>query len=366
MMFRAKLLKPHRWLGLGFAVLLFMQGCTGMVVAFRDELNDALHRSALTVIPMGAMRTVQSLAEMVRARHPQLDIERIEYPQHTDGALVFRMQAVGGGQLRYIAVDPYSGIVTRDKPVSGWPVEWLYRLHQQLAAGDTGHIVIGIEAVALLFFVITGPWMWWPGRRNLRRGLTVSFSHGPQRSVRELHRAGGAIAAVVLFFTSLTGIALVWPNPVRKTVGTFSSVVIKTAPAVAERAGVPFLPVDQLVARAREQFGDAHLKSVRFPGGHGRVVAAYFVGTNPRPRATDQIHMNAYTGETLAIYDATRVPAASRALDWALPIHTGEFLGFPGRIVFVLAAIALQMLTLTGVWQWWQRRQRRRAGMTAR
>jgi sulfite reductase (NADPH) flavoprotein alpha-component len=121
-----------------------------------------------------------------------------------------------------------------------------------------------------------------------------------------------------------------------------------------------------MIARAREHFGDAPIKSVRFPGVHGRVVSVFFVDVgNSRPRATDQIMLNGYTGEPLGVYDATTSPAASRVLDWALPIHTGEFLGLPGRLLFLVAAFALQMLALTGFVQWWQRRQRRRAATNA-
>jgi uncharacterized iron-regulated membrane protein len=361
MMFRAKLLKPHRWLGLAFAALLFVQGCTGVVVAFRDELNHALHSEALTVAPRTATRTIQDMAEEVRALHPQLGIERIEYPQQDDEALIFRMQTTDGGDLRYIAIDPYSGVVTRDEPVVRWPVQWIYKLHQELLTGAIGHNIVGIVAVTLLFFVVTGLWMWWPGRRNLRRGLTLSFKHGPQRSVRDLHRVGGALAAVVLFFTSCTGIVLIWSAPIRTALSTVATVTVRPTPKVAERSDA-LLPIDTVVARAREQSGNAPIKSVRFPGLHGRVVSVYFVDVgNSRPRATDQIVFDGYSGETLGTYDASTAAPVSRALDWALPIHTGEWLGLPGRILFLLAAVALQALAITGLLQWWQRRQRRRS-----
>ena len=360
MMIRAKLLKPHRWLGLGFAALLFVQGCSGVVVAFRDEFNRALHSAALTVTPAVSTLAMQALTDRVRALHPELGIERIDYPKRADAAYVFRMQAADGAKLRFIAVDPYTGAITRDEPVSRWPVQWLFKLHEQLLAGPTGHIIVGIGAIALLFFTITGPWMWWPGRRFLRRGLTVSLNNGAYRGLRDVHRVGGAVASLVLFISACTGIVLVWLSSFQSFVGTFATVAPRPSPPAIAHTDASLLPIDTVIARAREQIGDAPIKSVRFRA-QDRVVAVYSVDvSNTRPRATNQILLNGYTGEILGSYDASVAPLANRTLDWALPIHTGEFLGLPGRVLWLLAALALQALAITGLLQWWQRRQRRR------
>src|SRR3546814_7144468 len=48
----------------------------------------------------------------------------------------------------------------------------------------------------------------------------------------------------------------------------------KPTPAVAEQAGRPLAPLDDLVARARADFGGTPLRQIRFSNG-GRVVAVY-------------------------------------------------------------------------------------------
>jgi uncharacterized iron-regulated membrane protein len=48
---RVWLYKVHRWTGLSIGLLLFLQGCTGAMIAFRNELNRALHFDALHVTP---------------------------------------------------------------------------------------------------------------------------------------------------------------------------------------------------------------------------------------------------------------------------------------------------------------------------
>src|SRR5690349_5887853 len=138
MAFRTTLVSWHRWLGLAFALFLLSQGLTGAIMVFRDELNLALHSNALRVVPGPTLHGLQSMLDTVRSAHPQLLVERVQYPKHSDEAFVVRMQARDGSDLRYIAVNPYTGAITRDAPVAAWPVEWLYQLHHQLLLGGAG------------------------------------------------------------------------------------------------------------------------------------------------------------------------------------------------------------------------------------
>src|SRR3546814_2635873 len=87
---------------------------------------------------------------------------------------------------------------------------------------------------------------------------------------RTLHRVVGAVAGPVLLVTALTGILMVWKEPLRGLVGAEG----KPTPAVAEQAGRPLAPLDDLVARARADFGGTPLRQIRFSSG-GRVVAVY-------------------------------------------------------------------------------------------
>jgi vanillate O-demethylase ferredoxin subunit len=359
---REALVVLHRWTGLIAGVLLLGQGLTGSVVAFRDELNRLLHAEALTVSPAPVAQPVQSLLDQVRAAHPALYVERIEYPQRADEAFVFRLEAAGHKAARYVAVDQYRGEITRDAALAGWPVEWLYRLHQQLLAGKRGEIVVGVTGVALLVLCLSAPFVWWPGRRQLHRGFTVELNGGAYRSLRELHRVGGIFIVLVLLTTSVTGVAIVWKTPLQSAVDRIVPTQSKPVVQVDSRSDRTLLPVDALVTDARQRYENAQVRNVRFPGGHGRVVTIFLAtASTTRPRASDQLWYDGYNGEVLGAYEAGSVPAGNRIFDWLLPIHTGEFLGLFGRLLFFAAALALAALTITGLWQWVLRRRLQQA-----
>ncbi|MET0535975.1 MAG: PepSY-associated TM helix domain-containing protein, partial [Steroidobacter sp.] len=163
MTFRATLVTVHRWIGLGFGILLFVQGLSGAAMAFRDELSRVLHHDAMVIEPLAAYLPVQALLDTVRTAHPDLYVERIEYPPHADESLMFRMETTGSANQRYIAVDPYRGVIMRDAPTGEWPAHWLFQLHRQLLSGHNGERVVGILGIALLFLAVTAPVVWWPG-----------------------------------------------------------------------------------------------------------------------------------------------------------------------------------------------------------
>ena len=88
---RATLLKLHRWVGLGVAALLLVQGTTGSLLVFRDEIDHAMHPE-LTLTAAGERRPVQELIDVVRASAPQATLQRIKVPENPDHAWMFFMR----------------------------------------------------------------------------------------------------------------------------------------------------------------------------------------------------------------------------------------------------------------------------------
>jgi uncharacterized iron-regulated membrane protein len=355
---RSTLVAFHRWVGLIFGLFLFVQGLTGVAIVFRDDLNRALHHEAMTVAPSGAPLPMQQLLEVVRKAHPEGDVLRIDYPKRPTDAVYFRVENRDHSALRFVSVDPYRGLVTRDGTLSAWPVQWLFELHQELLVGDVGENLVGITGLALLCITLTAPFVWWPGRRQLKRSLGVTLKAGAYRGFRDLHRVGGILIVIVLFCSATTGLITIYRKEIQPVVAAFAPIHERPAPKVAKRADVPLLPLDQIVADARNRYGGSPVRNVRFPGGSGRVVVVYLEprGTD-RPRASDQLWFNAYTGEVLGKYEAASLPGGNLFFDWMLPIHTGQAFGIVGRVIFLSAALLLSGLALTGFLQWLLRRK---------
>ncbi|HNR23383.1 MAG TPA: PepSY-associated TM helix domain-containing protein [Steroidobacteraceae bacterium] len=352
---RAALLKLHRWVGLTVGVLLFVQGLTGTLLVFREEIEHLLYPE-LVVTPAATAVPVQQLVDTVRAATPDATLQRIRFAEGAAAALF-----VMGGEddrPRLVAVDPWRGEILRQGGYARWPTELLFRVHDELLSGRTGEIIVSIEGIALAFLVIAGFILWWPGRRRLRSGFRVITGQGADRAVRTTHRALGGAIAVVLLMSGLTGALLIH----RATLQSVLPMVPRPKFVVPEQAGQPLMAIDTLLSRARSEHGPLPLRELRFSGSKGQVIAYYFQDPSSlRPNATRQYFYNAYDGSELGRYEPAKLPLLNTAYDWLYTIHTGRAARAPGRVLVLTGGLSLVFFVTSGAWLWLSARQQRHA-----
>jgi uncharacterized iron-regulated membrane protein len=365
-MSRAKpqLLKIHRYVGLGLALLLAVQGITGALLVFRDEIERIIH-PALIVEPLSARVPVQAMMDTVERAHPDIPVNRAEFPAWDDSAVLFKLVAKDGSRW-LTAVDPYRNIIVRDAPMSVWPGEWIFYIHYGLLAGPTGHIIVGIEGLTLLILALTGPIVWWPGRKRLKQGFRIETGRGADLKWRTLHRAGGAIIAPVLLVSAFTGAAMVWKDEFRDLLRIATPVADKPSPKVAEQPGVSMVPLDRLIAVAKKDYGPTDVRQIRFSDG-GRVAAVFLDSDlTVRPDGAKQIYYDRYAGADIGHYVAGTLPTGSEIVDWLFPVHSGLFGGVVTRFLAVVAGLSLMALSLSGPWLWYSRTARKRSRAPSR
>jgi uncharacterized iron-regulated membrane protein len=98
--------------------------------------------------------------------------------------------SLGVGVSVYILLMSISGslIVHRNELSKRLSIEWLVNLHENLLSGSTGRLVNGIGAICVTSLCLTGAIIWWPGIKNWRRSLTVSWRAPFARIIWDLHR----------------------------------------------------------------------------------------------------------------------------------------------------------------------------------
>ncbi|MBW8812862.1 MAG: PepSY domain-containing protein [Caulobacterales bacterium] len=360
------LIRFHRWVGLAVGLLVILQGATGAAVAFRHELNRLVHPAALVVAPSAHPASLQAVAAAAKAAMPGRRVTRIDTPVQADDAYVVRLDAKPG-DIAYAAVDPGTARVLRSGPLAAWPVEFLYQLHMQLLSGDTGERVVGFTGLGLLFMALTGPFVWWPGLGRMRQALGVNLAVDLHRGSRDLHRLAGLAAAPVLALTAATGVLMAWQPWLAPAVSLVAPVGEAPAPKALPGPCAAPHTLDEAVAAAIARHPSQTVKSVRFPGKGGKVVAVYFRAlSTSNGRATDHVWVDACSATVLKEKGALTEPAGSRFFNGLLWIHTGQWLGGIGRVLALLAALTAAGLGLTGFLQWGARTARMRRNRAAR
>lgn len=357
MMTRKTLLSLHRWVGLALAALLLLQALTGVALVFRDEIETIVHPE-LDIAVAEVRLPLQQLVDTARAARPQAVLQRTE--EMDGGAILFRFAE--DGHPYHVAIDPYLGTIVREGGLAAWPGQFLFDLHHTLLAGETGEWIVGIEGVALLFIAITGPIIWWPGRKRLASGFRIVRGGGTDRLLRSLHRAAGAALAVVVVVSATTGAVMIFKEQIRPLFAAADAYVPKPSPKVDVRPGSARIAVDRLIAQARLNYGLTELVEVRFQGKDAQTVIVYLRDEKSwRANAAKQIYFNAYDGVEIGHYVPSALPAGNSFIDWQFPIHTGSAAGVVGRLLILAGGLGLLFFSISGVWLWLSSRQQRRA-----
>lgn len=120
----------------------------------------------------------------------------------------------------------------------------------------------------------------------------------------------------------------------------------------------PITP-DQAVAIADKVFPHAQLRWIANPEGEDGIYAIEKRQTGEanyrRPRS--KVWIDQYSGEVLQIENPNKFTAGETFLNLMWPLHSGEALGLPMRILWCIFGFAPLVLYVTGILRWLQKRR---------
>jgi len=205
----------HRSFGLGAGGLIALIGLTGSAIVFGREIDRLLNPDLLQVVPAGEPITLQAAPKAAQNAHPDRTPSMLSVPEAPDRPYVVRMRPRPGQEFYdqlLVYVHPYRGEVLGARTRIGHLIGFLERLYIHLLigqglAGRVGWYLGGAGGLLLVLLCLTGPLLWWPGRRKLRLGLTIKWRASWRRIAFALHRVASMYPLVLLIIVALTGAA---------------------------------------------------------------------------------------------------------------------------------------------------------------
>ncbi len=355
---RATLRRLHRYLALACALLWLSQAVTGLLMAYRWELDDAFLDAPAVPVDLAALDArIAAIAHGTPAR----TVTQLWATGAVDGRLdLFADDAAGRTDI--IRVDG-AGHVLRTRP-DGHDyahiglIPFAASVHQTLFAGDIGHVVVGVSGVVLLSGIVMGAVIAWPRKGQYRAVMWPRGARPGAARRYAWHRALGLCLALPAVVVIVVGVLQVFYDPIERWLGEAGPP--PELQSVAEFSGTPVAP-SLAIETALQRFPGASLSGAAFPG-DGQPwyrIRVLQPGEWRRVYGTSTVFVAAADGRILRVEDPLNASAGRRFLDNLYPVHTGEAGGFVGRLLtFSVAAWLLAMLVL-GLGLWWIRRARR-------
>ena len=353
------LFKLHSWMALAAFVPLLVICVTGSILVFKHEIDALLIEDRVRVNPTESGRlSLDTLAASVNSNFPDYEIVGWALFQDKGRAdLVYTMEQ-GTDEWTYALLDQYTGEPLRPpRGLTHHLTDWLLELHFTLLVGDWGMLISSIFSILLCLLGITGLVLYrkfWKNFFTLRWNarLIVYFS--------DLHKMTGTMASPILLVLGFTG---AWWN-----ITHFAHEMEEHASGavhykMAERLYSDDVSLQALLDDTGSRIAGFEATYITLPWEPGVNITFWGDVHSSNPllsQYASNVSYDPQTGGYIASYDIREATLGAKVLDSYRRLHFGNFAGLFSKVIWCLVGLAPLILSFTGLYIWFQRREKRR------
>jgi len=366
------LFQLHWLFGITAGLVLALMGVTGAAYSFQDELLRTLNPEVLRVAAQDrGMLPPAVLVPRIEAASGQrvVGLWQVVHGEHAGRVSFAPAPGERRGPSRYF--DPYSAELLAAPRGQGF-FELMLELHRFLALGDYGKQVTAASTLALLFFCLSGLYLRWPRQAlNWRAWLSLDWAKRGRAFNWDLHAVAGTWCLLFYLCAALTG--LYWSYDWYRDGLTD---LLSDAPAGEQRGRrgppgggeVPEVDYQALWAGIQRGAGpQLSVYNLRLPPAAGQPVTVFYLRDDaPHERAFNQLALDPLSGELKRHQVYADQSLGDQLLTSVYALHVGSYFGLPGRLLMMVASLAMPLFAVTGWLLYLDRRRKRRAVRVAR
>ena len=380
----------HWFVGITAGTVLMVIGLTGAILAFREQIIDALNPGVRNVTVQAVpVLSPQQFAQAARLARPHERVTSIIlYDTPGSSARIGLTPAPGERRGETIYLNPYTAALLPELAGEGF-FEWTERLHRfLLLERDTGKMFSGTLAFMLLGLTLTGLYLRWPRRVwEWRTWLTFDTRMKGRSFLWGLHSVVGTWAMVVFIMFTLSGVYWAF-DPIRNMadgwMGTLRPAREATAlkpkatqsaqPGQSAESSKPAKPAKAPPADLtpgwdtfQKNAPNWQMAFLRPPERASAPLQILWVAKDaPHVRARSSMSINQQTGALIKNELYADKPVGARLQSTIYPLHIGTYFGVVGQIIVFIAALALPGFGITGWMLYLDRRKQKRIARAER
>lgn len=343
----------HLWVGLSVGLAYALIALSGSLLALQQPLLRLAHPSLASHATPDAAQRVAVLAR-IATDWRSAGLRAADFPT---AALPVWQLYFADGTRRYL--DPADGHLVLTRTPGSDVLLTVRDWHTHLLAGATGEAILGAIGWLALGLLLSGLYLWWPGRRRLR-GSVRMHAQPPVRRWWSWHRSVGIVAMPLVLLVTLTGTLMIYDSGTRRVL----QAVMADPPATAAPARVAPRPqaIDwaAVLDAAQRALPHADLHRIALPSTtDGRVIIRARAQGEWHTVGRSQVWLDPYRAQVLAAIDASAEGAGARVSNAIYPLHAGSVGGVTGQLLVLLSGLLPPFLLVTG-FLFWRSRARRR------
>ncbi|RBQ29678.1 PepSY-associated TM helix domain-containing protein [Aliarcobacter vitoriensis] len=388
----------HWLLGIVFGVTLILIGISGAVWSYQKEIMRLINPDTYTVqIPQNKeILTVQEILEKYQEQNPDRKINSISFSTDNSSSVSMSLASLDPNNRRgeTIYLNPYTAEVLPEL-VGGDFFNFFFRLHRWLTfSGDIQYIgknVVAISTIACIVLVISGIVVYWPRIRHaFLKSFTFSFKTKKRAFLSTMHSAVGLWLIIPFLLMCLTGLywSYDWYRSAMFTVMGVEQPKRNVAPTPQQaqqnqqaRQGqegqrgqgggtqreipkpVSFVDAQKAVdifnQKVEKDYVNASIrltptKDTIYTISYRFVDATHF-------RETNSMDIDIAKSEVLKEAKYSDKKLNEKIMSSMLPLHSGEFFGWIGQLIFFISSALMSLFVITGYMLYYDRWKKKRA-----
>lgn len=363
-------------ISLPFMLLLCV---TGILYLFKEYYNDFVYDEQRFVsVPVSSStfeKNITSYDEQLTSVRGFTDghVVQVVLPLEDHEATAFRLHGKKGDHTRnFVYVDPYTAKVTGQVDQRDTLMYKIRKLHGELLLDKPGSYAIEIAASWFLVLILTGIYVWWPGKRFKQAGLagffTIRTKKGRRIFYRDLHAVGGFWLSVFMLiilaggmpWTEVFGSQLKW---VQKQTNTGYPENWNNSRGLSSDQSLnntgQIVSLDRMVSIAQSQNLEGQL-TIKLPMNDEQVFSV--MNRSFWLRDQRSLHFDQYSGDLIQSYEWSDVGILMEMRQVAMRLHQGEY-GLVNWIILLAIVFVFTLATASGLVSYILRKPKGRWGI---